>query len=167
MLFRSAITWLVSAIGEMNPAITPLMPVLNSPWLCLHVAIVMMSYALLAVLTLNSLLALLLCRRTHAVTLLHTLGQVILYPAVCLLAIGIFIGAVWAGMSWGRYWAWDPKETWALITLLVYSLPLHSASLRRFGTPKFFHVYIVVAFTSVLVTYWGVNNLLGGMHSYG
>ena len=162
----AAFTLLMSYISGANPAITPLMPVLNSPWLCLHVAIVMLAYALLAVLTLNSLVALLLRKRTGVTERLHIVGHAVLLPAVFCLATGIFIGAVWAGVSWGSYWSWDPKETWALITLLVYAMPMHDSSLSRFSRPLFFHLYIVFAFFCVIITYWGVNNLLGGMHSY-
>ena len=82
------------------------------------------------------------------------------------LAAGIFVGAVWANVSWGRYWGWDPKEVWALVTLLVYALPLHAGSLPWFRRPLFFHWFCIAAFLSVLVTYFGVNFLLGGMHSY-
>ena len=84
-----------------------------------------------------------------------------------LLTAGIFTGAVWANASWGRYWGWDPKEVWALITLIVYALPLHEQSLARFRRPLFFHAYTLWAFAAVLMTYFGVNYLLGGMHSYG
>ena len=69
-------------------------------------------------------------------------------------------------MSWGSYWSWDPKETWALITLLIYAMPIHAASLKHFQKPAFFHAFVILAFLSVIFTYWGVNNLLGGMHSY-
>jgi ABC-type transport system involved in cytochrome c biogenesis permease subunit len=83
-----------------------------------------------------------------------------------LLAAGIFIGAVWANISWGNYWSWDPKEVWALITLLVYAIPLHKTVWKAFRNPMFFHIYGILAFLSVLITYFGVNFLLGGMHSY-
>lgn len=97
----------------------------------------------------------------------HTVvSHIMLYPAVFLLAIGIFIGTVWANVSWGRYWGWDPKEVWALITMLVYALPLHYRSISFFRRPTLFHIYMIVAFLSVLVTYFGVNFFLGGMHSY-
>lgn len=162
----AAFTLLVSYISGANPAITPLMPVLNSPWLCLHVAIIMLAYALLAVLTLNSIVALLLRKKLEIVERLQITAQAVLLPAVFCLAAGIFIGAVWAGVSWGSYWSWDPKETWALITLLIYAMPLHDNSLPRFKQPLFLHTYIVLAFLCVIITYWGVNNLLGGMHSY-
>ena len=89
-----------------------------------------------------------------------------LYPATALLALGIFTGAVWADMSWGRYWGWDPKEVWALITLLVYSFPLHSRIMPFFRRPRALLLFSVFAFISVLITYFGVNFLLGGLHSY-
>lgn len=83
-----------------------------------------------------------------------------------LLGTGIFLGAVWANASWGRYWAWDPKEVWALITFMVYGAAFHARSLRIFRRPLFFHIYMIVAFLTVLMTYFGVNYILGGMHSY-
>ncbi|MBR3284840.1 MAG: cytochrome c biogenesis protein CcsA [Bacteroidales bacterium] len=97
---------------------------------------------------------------------LRDLSLVILYPAVFTIAFGTFIGAVWANISWGSYWAWDPKETWALITLLVYLIPLHGQSVKAFRNPRFFHIYAILAFLCVLITYFGVNLVLGGMHSY-
>lgn len=93
-------------------------------------------------------------------------GRVLLYPAVFLLAGGIFTGAVWADVSWGAYWSWDPKETWALITMLVYSVAMHPASLHMFARPRAFHAYTLAAFATVLLTYFGVNYWFGGMHSY-
>lgn len=83
-----------------------------------------------------------------------------------LLTTGTFLGAIWANVSWGNYWSWDPKETWALITILIYSASLHGASLPRLRDPRFLHLFTIVAFLSVLITYFGVNMLLGGMHSY-
>jgi ABC-type transport system involved in cytochrome c biogenesis permease subunit len=85
---------------------------------------------------------------------------------VALLTAGIFVGAVWANVSWGRYWGWDPKEVWALITLMLYALPLHGSLLPAFRRPAFLQAYLAVAFLAVLATYFGVNLLLGGMHSY-
>lgn len=160
----SGFTLLVSYLGEMNPQITPLMPVLVSPWLSLHVSVIMMSYALFAFILLNGVWALCFPHETRR---LMMYSQLMLYPAVFLLTTGIFIGSVWANVSWGRYWGWDPKEVWALITLLVYALPLHGVSLSWFRRPKFFHIYLIVAFLTVLITYFGVNYFLGGMHSYG
>ena len=97
---------------------------------------------------------------------LQDLSQLLLYPAVALLAAGIFIGAVWANISWGTYWSWDPKEVWALITLMVYLFPLHSDFLTKENHPMRFHIFAILAFLSVLITYFGVNLILGGMHSY-
>ena len=85
---------------------------------------------------------------------------------MALLAAGIFIGAVWANISWGNYWSWDPKEVWALITLLVYAMPLFPNVLRSFHKPMFFHIYSIFAFLSVIITYFGVNLILGGIHAY-
>lgn len=159
----SGFTLLVAYLGQMNPQITPLMPVLVSPWLSLHVSVIMMSYALFAFILLNGVWALCVPREAERLMLY---SRLMLYPAVFLLMAGIFIGAVWANVSWGRYWGWDPKEVWALITLLIYALPLHAASFLWFRRPKFFHTYLILAFLSVLVTYFGVNFFLGGMHSY-
>ena len=97
---------------------------------------------------------------------LTVLSRLMLYPAVFLLAAGIFLGAVWANVSWGRYWSWDPKETWALITLMVYAVPMHTASLPALRRPRAFHLYLICAFLTVLMTYFGVNYFLGGMHAY-
>ena len=159
----SGFTLLVAYLGQMNPQITPLMPVLVSPWLSLHVSVIMMSYALFAFILLNGVWALCVPREAERLMLY---SRLMLYPAVFLLMTGIFIGAVWANVSWGRYWGWDPKEVWALITLLIYALPLHAASFPWFRRPKFFHIYLIFAFLSVLITYFGVNFFLGGMHSY-
>lgn len=158
---------LVSTMGESNPRITPLMPVLASPLLSIHVVLVMAAYALLALLMCNGAAGLVsLRRRPSAAVQLQVVGRLLLYPAVCCLAAGIFVGAVWADVSWGRYWGWDPKEVWALVTLLVYALALHPASLPAFRRPGFFHAFCVAAFLCVLITYFGVNFLLGGMHAY-
>ena len=142
----------------------PLMPVLRSPLLFVHMIPIMVSYALFGVLFLLGIAGLLV--RREASGRLRGVSLRMLSPAVFLLAFGTFLGAVWANISWGNYWAWDPKETWALVTLLVYSFPLHGKILKAFGNPRIFHAFLVVAFLCVLVTYFGVNLLLGGMHSY-
>lgn len=159
----SGFALLVAHLGQMNPQITPLMPVLVSPWLSMHVSLIMMSYALFAFIMLNGILA--LCIRRHE-RMLMLLSRLLLYPANFFLGAGIFMGAVWANVSWGRYWAWDPKEVWALITFLVYGIAFHSKSLSAFCRPLFFHIYMIAAFLTVLMTYFGVNYVLGGMHSY-
>ena len=160
---------LVSVLAGTSSQLTPLMPVLQSPLLSIHVMTVMCAYALFALQVLLGLQALLLMRKRDQVAQLDritALSQFLLYPAVFLLAIGIFLGAVWANVSWGNYWSWDPKESWALITLLVYAVPMHKASIGQFRQPRVYHIYIVAAFLAVLITYFGVNFLLGGMHSY-
>ena len=124
---------------------SPLVPILRSPYLFVHVGTIMLSYILLVV---------------------SILRREVLRPAVFLLATGIFLGAVWANVSWGTYWSWDPKESWALITLLVYSVPLHSKSLPWFNSMRNYRIYSLLAFACLLMTYFGVNFLLGGMHSY-
>lgn len=86
--------------------------------------------------------------------------------ALGLLCGGIFIGAIWANVSWGNYWTWDAKETWALFTLMVYAIPAHRRSLPAFNNPKVYHTYILIAFLCILMTYFGVNHFLTGMHSY-
>ena len=175
----SGFALLVSYLGQMNPQITPLMPVLVSPWLSIHVSLIMMSYALLAFIMLNGILALCLRKKEsennvsgndavqdNRIEQLTLVSRLLLYPATFFLGAGIFLGAVWANVSWGRYWAWDPKEVWALITFLVYGVAFHSQSLRIFRKPLFFHIYMILAFLTVLMTYFGVNYVLGGMHSY-
>lgn len=163
-LLLSGFALLVAHLGMGNPRITPLMPVLHSPWLSIHVASIMGAYALLAIIAANSLMA--LCsnavRQSSALRVSHAL----LYPALFLLSAGIFVGAVWAGESWGRYWGWDPKEVWALVTLLVYAVPLHGSLVPALRRPRAAHAYLVAAFATVLMTYFGVNMVLGGNHSY-
>ena len=168
-LMAAGLALMVSMLGERNPQIKTLMPVLASPLLSIHVILVMLSYSLFAFLFFNGVTALIMNRMGSSTTILNRLtdiSRIMLYPAVFLLAVGIFTGAVWANVSCGRYWGWDPKETWALITMLVYSLTFHEQSLPAFRRPIFLHVYIVLAFLTVLMTYFGVNYVLGGMHSY-
>ena len=169
-LLMTGIVLLVQMMGGSNPPITHLMPVLSSPLLSLHVTVIMIAYALLFFIMLNGISALIVRvtqpTNTQFLERLRDISMIMLYPAVALLAAGIFIGAVWANISWGNYWSWDPKEVWALITLLVYIAPLHSTLWKSFQKPLFFHLYCILAFLSVLITYFGVNMLLGGMHSY-
>ena len=154
---------LVSHISLMDPAIGPLMPVLNSPLLSIHVSFMMMSYAFLSITFFCGLAALIRPRTAEA---LQVISRVFLYPAIVTLGIGIFLGAIWANISWGSYWSWDPKETWALITFMLYAIALHTQSLPRLARPRAYHIYMVFCFLSILMTYFGVNYLLSGMHSY-
>ena len=142
----------------------PLQPVLQTPLLGIHVSVIMLAYTLFAIIMVDGILGLCLPKWREV---LMNLSQVLLYPAVCCLTAGIFIGAVWANMSWGRYWGWDPKETWALITMLVYAALLHWPLYMKKGQSQLlYHILSIVAFVFVLFTYFGVNHLLGGLHSY-
>lgn len=163
----SSFALLVAMITDGNPQITQLMPVLQSPLLSVHVMVIMFSYALFGLTALIGLQGLIAHHRKQEEKeqQLAALSQFLLYPAVALIAIGIFIGAIWANVSWGRYWSWDSKETWALITMLIYSAPLH-ADIKWLRKAQHMHIYMLLAFLSVLMTYFGVNYFLSGMHSY-
>lgn len=144
----------------------PLLPVLRSPFFSLHISTIVTAYALLLGIMIVGIIAVIKPKDQNRLEKLKALSLSMLYPAVALLAIGIFIGAIWANVSWGNYWSWDPKEVWALITLLIYAAPLHEKLWKSFQKPVFFHVYCILAFLSVLITYFGVNLLLGGVHAY-
>ena len=152
---------LVALLGMNDPVLSPIMPVLASPWLSVHVSLVMLSYAILGFTLPVAISAIVLpAQRKELVSLALTL----LAPGVFLLGMGIITGAMWANVSWGRYWAWDPKETWSLVTLLLYSIPLHKYfKLKRI--PLFCCIYLIFAFSSVIMTYFGVN-LLPSLHAY-
>ena len=143
-----------------------LMPVLRSPLFSIHISTIVTAYALLFGIMIVGIIAIIRPKDTVRLEQLKSLSMAMLYPAVALLAIGIFIGAIWANISWGNYWSWDPKEVWALITLLIYAAPLHEKLWKTFQKPMFFHIYGVFAFLSVVITYFGVNLLLGGIHAY-
>lgn len=154
---------LVSHINQMDPTIGQMMPVLNSPLLSMHVSIIMMSYALLSLTFICGIMG--ICMRSHGEEL-QALSRVFLYPALTCMGFGIFIGAIWANVSWGNYWSWDSKETWALITFMIYAVVVHTQSLPVFRKPLVYHIYITLAFLSIAMTYFGVNYFLTGMHSY-
>ena len=154
---------LVSHINQMDPAIGQMMPVLNSPLLSIHVSIIMMSYALLSLTFICGIMG--ICMRSHGEEL-QALSRLFLYPALTCMGFGIFIGAIWANVSWGNYWSWDSKETWALITFMIYAVVVHTQSLPIFRKPLAYHIYITLAFLSIVMTYFGVNYFLTGMHSY-
>ena len=172
---------LVSHISQMDPQIGHLMPVLSSPLLTIHVSVIMMAYALLSITFLTGIWGLitghsLTCPKEKDASprggsegVLHSsllMSQLFLYPALTCMGLGIFIGAIWANVSWGTYWSWDPKETWALITFMVYAVPVHQQSFPWLRSPRHYHLYMVLAFLTILMTYFGVNYFLGGMHSY-
>ena len=179
-MLRQQHKWLMVGLGVvaiilafvMTKVVTPkppLQPVLQTPLLGIHVSVIMLAYTLFAIIAINGIVG--LCsKKLSAVS--YQLSVILLYPAEFCLMAGIFIGAVWANMSWGRYWGWDPKETWALITMLVYALLLHFPWLKNKSKIKneklriTYHVFAIVSFFFVLFTYFGVSYLLGGLHSY-
>ncbi len=165
----------VSGLSWMDPQITPLVPVLQSPWLMFHVAVLMVAYGFLGVSSVVGA-AYLLARGTASqppagerarggeLILIVELTELL---GLLLMSVGVFLGAVWANESWGRYWSWDPKETWALITCLTYALLLHWRWFSGRGRSMLYAFMSQWAILVVMMTYWGVNYLLSGMHSYG
>ncbi|HOK25578.1 MAG TPA: c-type cytochrome biogenesis protein CcsB [Bacteroidales bacterium] len=171
----SAMTLLVAHMSFMDPEITNLVPVLKSYWLTLHVSVITSSYAFLglgAVLGLIVMILLIFSNEKNISTTGETIESltVINYRTLIiglyLLTIGTFLGAIWANESWGRYWGWDPKETWSLITIIVYSFVVHSRMMPSLKNIYAFNLLSVLAISSVLMTYFGVNYYLSGLHSY-
>ncbi|WP_374164281.1 cytochrome c biogenesis protein CcsA [Arcticibacter sp. MXS-1] len=168
LLFVGFLDWL-------NPEITNLMPVLHSYWLKIHVAIIVSSYAplaLAAILALLSLMLLIFKPRTPtenwwaSMQELSIVSEMAITVGLFLLAIGTFLGGVWANESWGRYWAWDPKETWALISVLVYAFVLHLRLVPAMRSALVFNLASLWGFSSIIMTSFGVNYYLSGLHSY-
>lgn len=166
----------VSGLNWMDPEISPLVPVLKSPWLMFHVAIIVAAYGFFGVsclMGLTNMVLMIFAGKKRASQLiirikeLSIINEMSLLVALALMTIGTFLGAVWANESWGRYWGWDPKETWALITMIVYAIVTHLHLIKRCNTLWLFNVASVIAFSSVLMTFFGVNYFLSGMHSYG
>lgn len=164
----------VSELNWMDPQITPLVPVLKSPWLMFHVAALMASYGLLGICCLIGTINLILTKfsvKYEIISIqikrLTLINEMLLIIGLIFMVIGIFLGAVWANESWGRYWGWDPKETWALISMIVYSFILHIHWFYPTTNSKRFNLLSQLGFLSVLMTYFGVNYFLNGMHSYG
>ena len=171
----AAIALIVASMSWMNPEITNLVPVLKSYWLIIHVAIITSSYGFLAMGALLGFLNLgLMISRTkkNAARLKDTIQEITyiielsLIVGLFLLSVGCFIGGVWANESWGRYWGWDPKETWALVSILVYAAILHLRNVPN-GTNQFILSSLsVLGFSTIIMTFFGVNYYLSGMHSY-
>ena len=171
----ASMTLMVAHLSFMDPEITNLVPVLKSYWLTLHVSIITGSYGFLglgAILGLITLILLLLSNNKNRERISNTIDEltVINFKTLSLglyfLTIGTFLGAVWANESWGRYWGWDPKETWSLITIIIYSIVIHSRRIPGMKDIFTFNLISLFAFSSVLMTYFGVNYYLSGMHSY-
>ena len=170
------ITLFVSGLNWMDPEITPLVPVLKSPWLMLHVAVIMAAYGfygLSCMAATTNLISMAVRNNSNAkmldssITRLTIVNEMAIIVGTALMMIGIFLGAIWANESWGRYWSWDPKETWALITAVVYAAVLHLRWFERKVNDYRFNLLSQLSLLSVLMTYFGVNYLLSGMHSYG
>lgn len=166
----------VSGLNWMDPEISPLVPVLKSPWLMFHVAVIVAAYGFFGISCLIGLMNMILISLLGAknrLTLklrieeLTLVNEMALWIGLALMTIGTFLGAIWANESWGRYWGWDPKETWALITMVVYAVVLHLRLIPSCKNMWLFNFLSVFSFTSVLMTFFGVNYFLSGMHSYG
>jgi len=159
----------------MNPEITNLVPLLKSYWLIVHVAVITSSYGFLAMGALLGMLNLLLmifttksnAEKIASSTLeISYIIELALIIGLILLTIGSFIGGIWANESWGRYWGWDPKETWALVSILVYAIIVHLRNIPKLNNQFTLSTLALVGFSSVLMTFFGVNYYLSGMHSY-
>ena len=172
----AAIILFVAGMSWMNPEITNLVPVLKSYWLVVHVAIITASYGFLAMgalLGMLNLVLMILRNKKNETNIRFTILEVsyiiemALIIGLMLLTIGSFIGGVWANESWGRYWGWDPKETWALVTVLVYAFILHLRKIPGLKSIFALSSLALVGLSTVLMTFFGVNYYLSGMHSYG
>ena len=168
ILFAASLNW-------MNPQITIVAPILQSPWLLYHVSTNVAAYGFFGVSFLlgivNLLIMLFASHKPHIylkIKELTIINHMSLLVGLALMTIGAFLGAVWANESWGRYWGWDPKETWALITIVVYTIVTHLYLInKRSSYIWLFNLLAALSFSVVLMTYMGVNFLLSGLHSYG
>lgn len=165
LLFVSFLDWL-------NPEITNLVPVLKSYWLKIHVAVIVGSYAPLALSALLGIMVLIFMafpkeqRLNKSIEELTYINELSMTVGIFMLTIGTFLGGIWANESWGRYWGWDPKETWALISVIVYAIVLHLRLIPNLNNRFTFNVASVFAFYSIMMTSFGVNYYLSGLHSY-
>lgn len=177
LMVVASISTLVASMASKTPQIASLTPVLDSPLLTIHVMILMCSYSLFLLMAVFAAIALI--KNGETGKHLATVNAVLLIPAEFLLTAGIFIGAVWANQSWGRYWGWDPKETCALITMIIYAIPMHRCIYKSkkkdsgkymvyniFANPNILNIYLLCAILSVIFTYFGANYIFPGLHSY-
>jgi len=171
----ASLTLLVAHLSFMDPEITNLVPVLKSFWLTLHVSVITGSYGFLGLSAVIGIITMILYSFIsddnkkeiyESIQELTIINYKSLTIGLYLLTIGTFLGAIWANESWGRYWGWDPKETWSLITIIVYSFVIHSRMIDIFRSVFVFNIMSLFAFSSVLMTYFGVNYFLSGLHSY-
>ena len=171
----AGLSLVVAGMSNMNPEITNPVPVLKSPWLTIHVAVIMAGYGFLGLASIMGLLNVVLfalLKESNRATMMEVIGQVtrvnhmVLIIGLYFMTAGVFLGGVWANESWGRYWGWDPKETWALITVLVYAFVAHMHRIPGLRGTFAFNLASFIGYSSVLMTYFGVNYFLGGIHSY-
>jgi len=165
----------VAHLNWMNPQVTNLVPVLNSYWLSIHVSMITASYGFLGLGALLGFITIVLYMIKNeknegiiscSIIELNAINEMSLMIGLAMLTVGNFLGGVWANESWGRYWGWDPKETWALVTILVYAVVVHLRFIKSIYNEFNYSVISLLAFTSVLMTYFGVNYYLAGLHSY-
>lgn len=172
--FLAGISLFVAHLGFMDPQISNLVPVLKSYWLNIHVSIITASYGFLGLCFVLGIISLIMfvVRSTkrpnidQTILSLNAINEMSMIFGLFLLTAGNFLGGVWANESWGRYWGWDPKETWALISIGVYTIILHLRFMGFAFMPYIFAAASVLGFYSVLMTYFGVNYYLSGLHSY-
>ena len=173
--FVTAMILMVAHWNWMDPAIANLQPVLNSYWLMIHVAVIVASYGpftLGMILGLVSLVLMIFTNQSNKeqfklhVKELTAINEMSLTVGLVMLTIGNFLGGMWANESWGRYWGWDPKETWALISIMVYAFVLHMRLIPGLGGRLAYNLASILAFGSIMMTYFGVNFYLSGLHSY-
>jgi cytochrome c-type biogenesis protein CcsB len=171
----ASLTLMVAHMSFMDPEITNLVPVLKSYWLTLHVSIITASYGFLGMGAILGLLVMILYsilnnqnypRIIETIKNLTTTNYKTITLGLYFLTIGTFLGAIWANESWGRYWGWDPKETWSLISIIVYSFVVHSRNIPGLKTMFAYNTLSLFAVSSILMTYFGVNYYLSGLHSY-
>lgn len=166
----------VSGLNWMDPQINTLVPVLKSPWLMFHVAVIVAAYGFFGIsflIGITHMILMIMGKPQHTPVIsfrvkeLTIVNEMSLIVGLALMTIGTFLGAVWANESWGRYWGWDPKETWALVTVIVYGIVIHLRLVKKLYSAWLFNLSSVIAFASVIMTFFGVNYFLSGMHSYG
>ncbi|QGY43148.1 cytochrome C biogenesis protein [Maribellus comscasis] len=174
--FLSGIALFVAHLSWMNPEVTNLVPVLKSYWLAIHVAIITASYGFLGLsmfLGVMTMILIVLRKKSNAgkvsgfIEQLTTINEMSATVGLYFLTIGTFLGGVWANESWGRYWGWDPKETWALISVVIYSFIVHMRLIPSLKGIYNYSMASIVGFAFILMTYFGVNYFLSGLHSYG
>jgi cytochrome c-type biogenesis protein CcsB len=160
-------------LTSIDPQITNLVPVLKSYWLTIHVSVLTASYGFFglgAILGFMSLIMFIFRKnRPHMdenIKYITAINEIALIIGLSAITIGNFLGGVWANESWGRYWGWDPKETWAYVSIVVYAIVVHTRFIKALNNPFAFSVASLLAFSTILMTYFGVNFYLSGMHSY-